>query len=183
MQRIPFLMALCCLPFSGLQAQSFPKNTWRAQLGLPLAPSVNVQFENRLGHTLSAVAKAEANTQFGTSSSLGTTGSVAYVLSGELRWYHNVNRRIGKGRSIDKFSGNFISAEPFVKAAETKYGNYLEYFPPLYPDAGLLFSYGMQRGFGNNGHWGFCAGVAPIAVLDGGWATVVKINFQIGLQW
>ncbi|RPE08415.1 hypothetical protein EGT74_15310 [Chitinophaga lutea] len=142
-----------------------------------------MQLENRLGSQFSLVAKAEALTLFGFSSALGTTGSVAYAPSAELRWYYNVNRRLERGKSIDRFSGNFFSVEPFVKAAQSKFGNYLEYLPPIYPDAGLLLSYGMQRGFGRHGHWGLCGGIAPIAVLDGGYTTVVKLNFQIGLQW
>jgi hypothetical protein len=184
MQRIPLLIILLFLAAAApLRAQTFPPRTWRVQLGLPIAPALNVHLENRVGRSMSVVAKAEAVTLFSVSGALGTTGSIAYVASGELRWYYNTARRISRGKSIDRFSGNFFSAEPFIKAAQTKYGNYREYLPPLYPEAGLLISYGLQRGFGQHGHWGFCAGYAPIAVLDGGWTNVVKINLQIGLQW
>ncbi len=184
MQRIPFLLLLIFgMTASPLRAQTFPQQTFRIQLGLPIIPALNVQLENRLGRQFSLVAKAEALTMFGISSSLGTTGSIAYVPSVELRWYHNVNRRLVRGKPVDRFSGNYVSVEPFVKAAQHKYGNYREYLPPLYPNAGLFMTYGLQRGFGQHGHWGLCGGFAPVAVLDGGYTTAVKINFQVGLQW
>lgn len=183
MQRIPILIIFFFTAAASLQAQTFPKRTCRVQLGLPIVPALNVHVENRLGGNFSLVAKAEAHTLFGVSSALGTTGSIAYVPSVEVRWFYNVERRLKKGRSIEKFSGNFFSAEPFAKIAETKYGDYIFYLPPLYPDAGIFFNYGMQRGFGRHGHWGFVVGCAPIAVLDDSWNPIVKINFQIGLQW
>ncbi|WP_119080287.1 hypothetical protein [Chitinophaga alhagiae] len=178
------LLSLCLfIAVPSLQAQQLPKRTFRVQLGLPVLPSLNVHMENRIGRHTSLVAKIDAVTQFSVSSSLGTTGSVAYVPSAELRWYYNVERRLEKGKSIRYFSGNFFSAEPFVKAAQTPFGNYMEYLPPLYPEAGLLVNYGLQRGFGQHGHWGLCLGITPVAVMDGQYATVVKINFQLGLQW
>lgn len=185
MKWLPVLLFPFCFfaAAPSLQAQQFPKRTYRVQLGLPFLPSLNVHMENRLGRNASLVAKIDAVTQFSASSSLGTSGSVAYVPSAELRWYYNMARRVEKGKSVLRFSGNFFSVEPFVKATETRFGNSTLYPPPLYPDAGLLVNYGLQRGFGQHGHWGLCLGVTPVAVLDGQYATVVKINFQLGLQW
>ena len=184
MQRTALLFTvLFLIPGSLLFAQEFPKRTFRAQLGLPLFPSVNAHLENRLAHNMSVVARMETIFIVNISRLYGTTATISWVPSAELRWFHNVSRRIRLGKSIGHFSGNYIAVEPFVKVAESYHGYYAPRFESRYPKSGVFFNYGMQRGFGRHGYWGAAAGCAPMANWEGDRIVAVKLNFLLGLQW
>lgn len=184
MQRTALLfITLFLIPGSLLFAQQFPQRVFRAQLGLPLFPSVNVHLENRLASSLSVVARMETIGIFNFSGFKGYTSTVTWVPSAELRWFYNVSRRVRLGKSIARFSGNYFSVEPFVNVAESYQGNYVPGFQSRYPKRGIFFNYGMQRGFGKCGNWGFVAGCAPMAAWEGDFIVAAKLNFLLGLQW
>ncbi|MGX5818978.1 hypothetical protein ACWKWU_12320 [Chitinophaga lutea] len=177
-----FLLSLAGLAAAlAAQGQGFPKHAFRAALELGLPPAVTVQAELRLSDQMTAVGKYSTILTYGYSDALGSGGSVSYQPSAELRWYYNVDRRIAKGKSVEGFSGNYLSVEPAVRAGVTFFGKNPD-TDSYAPDFSLYLSYGLQRRLGRLGYMGFTAGAGP-AIYDGDLGGTARVVFQIGLQW
>ena len=77
-----------------------------------------------------------------------------YNLSGGIRYYYNINRRILKGKSANNFSANYLGVEPNLR------------FNYRGGDSGFSVKllYGIQRRIGKNGYVDFDVGFENIIV-------------------
>jgi hypothetical protein len=100
----------------------------------------------------------------------------------DVKFYHNVNSRIRKGKSVNGFSGNYIAANFMASYATYEFEEIDARF-----SFGLGFTYGLQRRIGNIGYMGAHAGIyriySPQPIYYGNelsWDYIFNIGLEAG---
>ncbi|MDN5201463.1 hypothetical protein QQ008_08825 [Fulvivirgaceae bacterium BMA10] len=98
------------------------------------------------------------------------------VLSGGVRYYYNINRRILKGKSANNFSANYLSLQPDFRITE-----HYESFSPLT----LKMLYGIQRRLGKRGYFDVNVGlVGPVETMNEKGGTITgTASVELGLAF
>ena len=131
---------------SALAEGEVSKSLYGIQIGLL---SIHAHNEFRIGATASL--RVEAGVQFeGASYRFSNDELYAFpVFSVEPRYYYNLDRRLSKGKSIDKNNGNFLSL--LVKAST---GRSIDFGGvenrKINEDYGVYVRWGLKRTFGKH---------------------------------
>ncbi len=127
------------------------------------------------------------------------------TLSSNLKYYHNLDNRIARGKNTNGFSGNYFITGFTIKAAfydtdiwhlgcsgylsPNSYDSYFEKHNPIFVLTGdntesygcFMFGYGLQRRIGNIGYWGAEAkiGIGTNKFFDTVYIPV-ELNLKVG---
>ncbi len=139
------------LTFNNLLTQPFGAIEYK------LSPSFSVQLEGRFRQSIYTPVSDPASNLIG-QNNIEMKG-ISLQLTGEIRWYHNMARRIKEGKAANNFSGNYISLRygTLFKNANRKLsiqgnlrsqnGTYQTDFLYSVPNNEINIAYGIQRRF------------------------------------
>ena len=139
-----------------------PKAIWRASITVPVGISANIAYEVKLKKNLTVVPQASVFGFFRTNRDKVLINQPDYqspllaaIISAELRYYFNLNRRAAKHKDVTNYSAAYIglqpytASDPFVKAT---------YALDYEGNNGAFFNLGLQKQFHKHFYYNIYAG-------------------------
>ncbi len=139
-----------------------PKSIWRASITVPIGISANIAYEIKLKKNLTVVPQGSVFGFFRTNRDKVLTNQPDYqspllaaIISAELRYYFNLNRRTAKHKNVTNYSAAYIGLQPYTASDPFVKGIYAMDYEG---NNGAFFNLGLQKQFYKHFYYNIYAG-------------------------
>lgn len=160
---IVLIGSFCCSStFSQDNPYIQPRGIWRASITVPIGITANLGYEIRLKKNLTLIPQASVFSYFRTDKAKVLSNQpdyvsplVAGIVSAELRYYFNLNRRAVKHKKVTNYSAAYLGLQPYTASDPFVKGIYaLDYEG----NNGAFFNVGVQKQFRKHFYYNIYAG-------------------------